>query len=52
MMICLTHCGRGFNSGKWIDNSPPSGVRKQTSGGKAYSISACEDDQVAADTSV
>ncbi|XVF67224.1 hypothetical protein PTKIN_Ptkin10aG0103100 [Pterospermum kingtungense] len=37
--------------GKWIDNRPPSGARKQTSGGKAYSISACEDDQVAADTS-
>ncbi|KAK8706571.1 hypothetical protein V6N13_050132 [Hibiscus sabdariffa] len=37
--------------GKWIDNSPPSGARKQTSGGLAYSISACEDDQVAADTS-
>ncbi|XVE93149.1 hypothetical protein REPUB_Repub01dG0165200 [Reevesia pubescens] len=36
---------------KWEDNRPPSGVRKQTSGGKAYSISACEDDQVAADTS-
>ncbi|KAK6241350.1 hypothetical protein SCA6_006739 [Theobroma cacao] len=36
---------------KWEDNSPPSGVRKQTSGGKAYCISACEDDQVAADTS-
>ncbi|XWS68286.1 hypothetical protein CRYUN_Cryun04dG0077800 [Craigia yunnanensis] len=33
----------------WIDNSP-SGVRKQTSGGKAYCISACQDDQVAADT--
>ncbi|KAK8648047.1 hypothetical protein V6N13_128809 [Hibiscus sabdariffa] len=37
--------------GKWIENSPPSGVRKQTSGGLAYSISAFEDDQVAADTS-
>ncbi|XP_022744394.1 metacaspase-1-like [Durio zibethinus] len=37
--------------GKWIDNSPPSGVRKQTSGGKAYSISACQDNQVATDTS-
>ncbi|XP_022726280.1 metacaspase-1-like [Durio zibethinus] len=36
---------------KWIDNSPPSGVRKLTSGGKAYCISACEDDQAAADTS-
>ncbi|KAE8667897.1 hypothetical protein F3Y22_tig00112354pilonHSYRG00081 [Hibiscus syriacus] len=37
--------------GEWIDNRPPSGVRKQTSGGLAYCISACEDDQVAADTS-
>ncbi|XWS39741.1 hypothetical protein CRYUN_Cryun18bG0080400 [Craigia yunnanensis] len=35
----------------WIDNRPPSGARKLTSGGKAYSISACEDHQVAADTS-
>ncbi|XP_052881263.1 metacaspase-1-like isoform X2 [Gossypium arboreum] len=35
----------------WVDNSPPSGVRKKTSGGIAYSISACEDYQVAADTS-
>ncbi|KAK5843988.1 hypothetical protein PVK06_000123 [Gossypium arboreum] len=36
----------------WVDNSPPSGVRKKTSGGIAYSISACEDNQIAADTSV
>ncbi|KAE8698534.1 Metacaspase-2 [Hibiscus syriacus] len=35
---------------RWRDNKPPSGVRKQTMGGKAYCISACEDDQVAADT--
>ncbi|XP_017639949.1 metacaspase-1-like isoform X2 [Gossypium arboreum] len=35
----------------WVDNSPPSGVRKKTSGGIAYSISACEDNQIAADTS-
>ncbi|GMI88353.1 hypothetical protein HRI_002504600 [Hibiscus trionum] len=35
---------------RWTDNKPPSGVRKQTSGGKAYCISACGDDQVAADT--
>ncbi|KAH1120389.1 hypothetical protein J1N35_003549 [Gossypium stocksii] len=35
----------------WVDNSPPSGVRKKTSGGIAYSISACEDNQVAVDTS-
>ncbi|MBA0576012.1 hypothetical protein Golob_024030 [Gossypium lobatum] len=36
---------------RWTDNRPPSGVRKKTSGGIAYSISACEDNQVAADTS-
>ncbi|KAE8677845.1 UDP-glycosyltransferase 85A2-like [Hibiscus syriacus] len=35
---------------EWTDNKPPSGKRKQTRGGKAYCISACEDDQVAADT--
>ncbi|KHG07796.1 Metacaspase-1 -like protein [Gossypium arboreum] len=38
------------NEQQWKDNKPPSGARKQTSGGKAYCISACEDDQVAADT--
>ncbi|XP_076902020.1 metacaspase-1-like [Bidens hawaiensis] len=36
----------------WLDNSPPSGVYKGTSGGHAISISACEDNQLAADTSV
>ncbi|XP_076954049.1 metacaspase-1-like [Bidens hawaiensis] len=36
----------------WWDNSPPSGVYKGTSGGHAISISACEDNQLAADTSV
>ncbi|BFG41166.1 hypothetical protein CerSpe_274400 [Prunus speciosa] len=36
----------------WINNSPPSGVRKSTSGGLAISISACEDDKMAADTTV
>ncbi|KAI3805093.1 hypothetical protein L1987_27140 [Smallanthus sonchifolius] len=35
----------------WIDNRPPSGVFKGTSGGHAISISACEDDQLASDTS-
>ncbi|KAK1430265.1 hypothetical protein QVD17_12894 [Tagetes erecta] len=34
----------------WKDNSPPSGVYKGTRGGHAISISACEDDQLAADT--
>ncbi|XP_024959843.1 metacaspase-1-like [Cynara cardunculus var. scolymus] len=42
-----------FNTKKneWSDNSPPSGVYKGTSGGHAISISACEDNQLAADTS-
>lgn len=35
----------------WLDNKPPSGVYKGTSGGHAISISACEDNQLAADTS-
>ncbi|KAL8264779.1 hypothetical protein R6Q59_022909 [Mikania micrantha] len=35
----------------WLDNRPPSGVYKGTRGGHAISISACEDDQLAADTS-
>ncbi|KAE8692026.1 Metacaspase-1 [Hibiscus syriacus] len=36
---------------KWEDNSPPSGVYKGTKGGLAISISACLDNQAAADTS-
>ncbi|XP_022141917.1 metacaspase-1 isoform X2 [Momordica charantia] len=36
----------------WIDNRPPSGARKETSGGLAISLSACGDDQYAADTSM
>ncbi|XP_023750682.1 metacaspase-1 isoform X1 [Lactuca sativa] len=36
---------------RWIDNKPPSGVYKGTNGGHAISISACEDNQLAADTS-
>ncbi|XP_059446491.1 metacaspase-1-like [Corylus avellana] len=36
---------------KWDDNSAPSKAQKSTSGGIAISISACEDDQMAADTS-
>ncbi|KAJ7968226.1 Metacaspase-1 [Quillaja saponaria] len=37
----------------WSDNSPPSKnpLRKSTSGGKAICLSACGDDQMAADTS-
>lgn len=37
---------------EWLDNRPPSGARKETSGGLAISMSACGDDQFAADTSV
>lgn len=37
---------------QWKDNTPPSGARKSTSGGLAIGISACEDHQLAADTSV
>ncbi|KAJ7968219.1 Metacaspase-1 [Quillaja saponaria] len=38
---------------KWSDNSPPSKnpLRKSTSGGMAICLSACGDDQMAADTS-
>ncbi|KAK1418279.1 hypothetical protein QVD17_27422 [Tagetes erecta] len=35
----------------WLDNRSPSGVCKGTSGGHAISISACEDSQLAVDTS-
>ena len=37
---------------RWLDNRPPSGVDKGTSGGHAISVSACEDNQLAVDTSV
>lgn len=37
---------------KWKEHRPPSGVNKNTSGGLAISISACEDNQAAADTTV
>ncbi|GAB4853312.1 hypothetical protein Ancab_017491 [Ancistrocladus abbreviatus] len=36
---------------RWLDNRPPSGARKSTSGGRAICFSACHDDQMAADTS-
>ncbi|XP_028077434.1 metacaspase-1-like isoform X1 [Camellia sinensis] len=35
---------------RWVDNKPPSGVRKSTDGGLAISLSACADDQMASDT--
>ncbi|KAM1794029.1 hypothetical protein ACFX11_034552 [Malus domestica] len=34
----------------WKDNSPPSRARKSTKGGLAISLSACEDDKMAIDT--
>ncbi|XP_024019883.1 metacaspase-2 [Morus notabilis] len=37
---------------QWKDNSPPSGASKSTSGGLAICLSACEDHQLAADTTV
>ncbi|KAL0375988.1 UNVERIFIED_CONTAM: Metacaspase-1 [Sesamum calycinum] len=40
-----------INTGKWDDNRSPSGESKDTSGGKAICFSACEDYQLAADTS-
>ncbi|KAL2537006.1 Metacaspase-1 [Forsythia ovata] len=39
------------NTGKWDDNRPPSGASKDTNGGKVICFSACEDHQLAADTS-
>ncbi|KAE9597070.1 hypothetical protein Lal_00007440 [Lupinus albus] len=41
-------------SGTWEDNKPPSKepMRKHTSGGVAICLSACEDNQIAADTKV
>lgn len=41
-------------SGEWEDNKPPAKVpmRKHTSGGLAICFSACQDNQMAADTTV
>ncbi|KAI8554844.1 hypothetical protein RHMOL_Rhmol05G0128700 [Rhododendron molle] len=36
---------------RWVNNKPPSGASKSTNGGLAISLSACADDQMAADTS-
>ncbi|KAJ8433923.1 hypothetical protein Cgig2_001852 [Carnegiea gigantea] len=36
---------------RWLDNRPPSGANKCTSGGRAICFSACRDDQMATDTS-
>ncbi|KAH9697738.1 metacaspase-1 [Citrus sinensis] len=35
----------------WEDNRPPSGARKATDGGLAICLSACQDNQLASDTS-
>ncbi|KAH9603166.1 hypothetical protein KSS87_018612 [Heliosperma pusillum] len=37
---------------KWLDNRPPSGVQKCTSGGRAVCFSACRDDEMATDSNV
>ncbi|GJV07815.1 hypothetical protein Tco_1345471 [Tanacetum coccineum] len=44
-------CVYSTKESRWLDNSAPSGAYKGTSGGHAISISACEDNQLAADTS-
>nr|GEZ67005.1 hypothetical protein [Tanacetum cinerariifolium] len=44
-------CVYSTKESRWLDNRPPSGAYKGTSGGHAISISACEDNQLAADTS-
>ncbi|KAI8554847.1 hypothetical protein RHMOL_Rhmol05G0128700 [Rhododendron molle] len=36
---------------RWVNNKPPSGASKSTNGGLAVSLSACANDQMAADTS-
>ncbi|KAK3027470.1 hypothetical protein RJ639_041076 [Escallonia herrerae] len=48
-VLDLAYC-YSMNEKKWEDNAPPSGVSKGTSGGCAICFSACEDDQLAADT--
>ncbi|KAG6571674.1 Metacaspase-1, partial [Cucurbita argyrosperma subsp. sororia] len=40
------------NRDEWVDNRPPSGAWKATSGGLAICLSACGDDEFAADTSI
>ncbi|GAB2228297.1 hypothetical protein Droror1_Dr00010128 [Drosera rotundifolia] len=35
---------------KWKNNSPPNGANKSTKGGQAICLSACQDDQLAVDT--
>ncbi|XP_057488855.1 metacaspase-3-like isoform X2 [Actinidia eriantha] len=42
--------GDELDGKRWEDNKPPSGARKCTNGGLAISLSACADDQMAADT--
>ncbi|KAL3724061.1 hypothetical protein ACJRO7_036130 [Eucalyptus globulus] len=40
-----------ITTGQWVDNGPPSGAYKGTSGGLAICLSACADEDLAADTS-
>ncbi|KAK9666910.1 hypothetical protein RND81_14G220200 [Saponaria officinalis] len=35
---------------RWLDNRPPSGTKKCTSGGRAICFSACRDDEMATDS--
>ena len=47
MTFSLENCRKD-----WEDNSAPSKARKSTSGGIAICLSACDDDKMAADTTV
>ncbi|XP_030539125.1 metacaspase-1-like isoform X2 [Rhodamnia argentea] len=40
-----------IKKGRWLDNRPPSGAYKGTNGGLAICLSACADEELAADTS-
>ncbi|KAI3439273.1 uncharacterized protein J3R85_005003, partial [Psidium guajava] len=40
-----------IKKGQWVDNRPPSGAYKGTNGGRAICLSACADEEMAADTS-
>ncbi|KAI3774792.1 hypothetical protein L1987_49354 [Smallanthus sonchifolius] len=51
IILDLPHVYSTKNRNAWIDNRPPSGVFKGNTGRHAISISACEDDQLDADTS-
>ena len=53
LFVYSTNCNCYFcHRNEWEDNSAPSKARKSTSGGIAICLSACEDDKMAADTTV